>query len=129
MQKIQILLHIWLRVIRSEYFRFDDQNGIKCNFDLIEVRNKNQNTRVMPEKNLRKLLCSKSGIKKLFWTHWTLPRQLNPEWKCTPRNEISAQIRWNKWSRVKTQILLHRKLNFTTHFRIKVWQWLIMQLY
>ena len=41
-------------------------------------------------------------------------------------NEFSVQICSNKWSRVKTQILPHRKLNFTTIFRIKVCQWLIM---
>ena len=41
-------------------------------------------------------------------------------------NEFSVQIRWITWSHVKTQIIPHRKLNFTTFFRIKVSQWLIM---
>ena len=37
-------------------------------------------------------------------------------------NEFSVQIRWNTWSHVKTQILPHRKLNFTTLWVID-WLW------
>ena len=44
---------------------FDSKNGIKSNLDLIEIRNKKQNTHVMPEKHLKITLF---GIrnKKLF---------------------------------------------------------------
>ena len=44
----------------------------------IQIRNKKQNTHVMPEKHL-KITLSEIRNKKLFWTHKTPPRQPNPE--------------------------------------------------
>ena len=54
------------------------KNGIKIIFDLIEIRNKKQNTHVMLEKHL-KITLFEIRNKKRASTRETPPRQPNPE--------------------------------------------------
>jgi len=63
---------------RIEKIHFESNSGIKSNFDLIEIRNKKQNTHVMPEKHL-KITLFEIRNKKRVLTHEAPPRQPNPE--------------------------------------------------
>ena len=63
---------------RTERIHFESKPGIKSNFDLIEIRNKMQNTHVMPEKHLKITLFEIRNKKRVF-TREPPPRQPNPE--------------------------------------------------
>ena len=63
---------------RIEKNQFESKFGIKSNFDLIEIRNKKQNTHVRPEKHL-KITLFEIRNKKRVSTRETPPRQSNPE--------------------------------------------------
>ena len=54
------------------------KNGIKSNFDIIEIRNKKQNAHVMGEQH-QKITLLEIQNKKRASTRETPPRQLNPE--------------------------------------------------
>ena len=73
---------------RTEKIHFESKSGIKSNFDFIEIRNKKQNTHVMPnyfENYFWKLLCSKSEIKSCFEHMRHLLDSQIWYWKDTPR--------------------------------------------
>ena len=63
---------------RTEKNHFESKSGIKSNFDVIEIRNKKQNTHVMPNKH-QKINLLEIRNKKRFLTHETPPRQPNTE--------------------------------------------------